>query len=191
MADTTLNVAVICGSLRKGSFNAELARTLPGLAPAGLSLTQAPSWAQFPVYNHDDQVATGIPAAVNAWADAIRAADGVIVVSPEYNWGIPGGLKNAIDWGVAPERCAFANKPVAMQSAAPGLLGGARMQAQLRMALTSLDALMFGKPEVFVNLAAKKFDEKTLALIDQPTIDMVKAQLAAFEKFVRRMTGKA
>jgi chromate reductase len=191
MADTTLNVTVICGSLRKGSFNAELARTLPALAPPGLLLTPAPSWASFPVYNHDDQMATGIPASVTIWADAIRAADGVIIVSPEYNWSIPGGLKNAIDWVSRLKDVPFANKPVALQSAAPGLLGGARMQAHLRMALTAIDALMFGKPEVFVNLAAKKFDEKTLALTDQPTIDMVKAQLVAFEKFVRRMTGKA
>jgi chromate reductase len=190
MADP-LNVAVICGSLRKGSFNAALARTLPELAPAGLSLKPAPPWAQFPVYNFDDQAATGIPAAVTAWADAIRAADGVIIVSPEYNWSIPGGLKNAIDWVSRLKDVPFANKPVALQSAAPGLLGGARMQAHLRMALTAIDALMFGKPEVFVNLAAKKFDEKTLALTDQPTIDMVKAQLTAFEKFVRRMTAKA
>jgi chromate reductase len=191
MADTKLNVAVICGSLRKASFNAALARTLPELAPAGLSLSPAPPWSSFPIYNADDQAATGIPTAVTVWADAIRAADGVIIVSPEYNWGIPGGLKNAIDWVSRLKEVPFANKPVALQSAAPGLLGGARMQAQLRMVLTSIDALVFGKPEVFVNLAAKKFDEKTLALTDQATLDMVKAQLAAFEKFVRRMTGKA
>src|SRR6516225_11987383 len=98
MPDRPLDVLVICGSLRKGSYNAALARMLPGLAPAGLALRPAPSFADIPLYNADIHAASGFPAAVTAWADAIRAADGLIVVSPEYNWSIPGGLKNAIDW---------------------------------------------------------------------------------------------
>src|SRR4051812_28230539 len=97
MADK-LNVLTICGSLRKESYNAALARALPGLASAGMSITAAPSFASFPLYNADVQNTIGFPADVNALADAIRAADGVIIVSPEYNWSIPGALKNAIDW---------------------------------------------------------------------------------------------
>jgi chromate reductase, NAD(P)H dehydrogenase (quinone) len=190
MTDTTLDVITICGSLRKGSFNAALARTLPALAPAGMSIKPAPAWHKMPVYNFDDQRTTGIPAEVTVWTDAIRSADGVIIVSPEYNWSIPGGLKNAIDWSSRLKDVPFKDKPVALQSCSGGLLGGARMQYHLRMTLTTLDAFLFGKPEVFVNFSAKKFDEKTLALTDQPTIDMVKQQLSGFEKFVRRLTGK-
>jgi chromate reductase len=189
MADT-LNVISICGSLRKGSFNASLARTLPSLAPAGLSIKPAPGWDKIPIYNHDIQVESGFPAETVAWADAIRAADGVIIVSPEYNWSIPGGLKNAIDWVSRMKDVPFKEKPVAIQSCAGGVLGGARMQYHLRQCLTSIDAFLFGKPEILVTFAAKKFDEKTLALTDQPTIDIVKQQLAGFEKFVRRHTGK-
>jgi chromate reductase len=189
MADGTLNVITICGSLRKGSYNAALARALPALAPPGLSIKLAPAWDKFPVYNADIQNSTGFPPEVIVWADAIRAADGVIVVSPEYNWSIPGGLKNAIDWSSRLKDVPFTNKPVALQSCSGGLLGGARMQYHLRMALTTLEAFLFGKPEVFVNFSAKKFDEKTLALTDQPTIDMVKQQLAGFEKFIRRLNG--
>jgi chromate reductase len=191
MADSSLNVIVICGSLRKASFNAALARALPALAPPGLSLTPAPAWDKFPIYNADIQTGTGFPADVTAWADAIRAADGVIIVSPEYNWSIPGGLKNAIDWVSRLKDIPFKDKPVALQSCSGGLLGGARMQYHLRMALTTLDALLFVKPEVFVNFSAKKFDEKTLALTDQPTIDLVKQQLAGFATFVRRFGGKS
>jgi chromate reductase len=165
MADKQLDVLVICGSLRKGSYNAALARTLPALAPPGMALR-------------------------TAWADAIRAADAVVIVSPEYNWSIPGGLKNAIDWASRLKEVPFAGKPVALQSVAGGLLGGSRMQYHLRQSLTSIDALMFGKPEVFVSFAAKKFDEKTLELTDQPTRDMVKLQLEGFEKFARRMAVK-
>jgi chromate reductase, NAD(P)H dehydrogenase (quinone) len=190
VAENTLNVLVICGSLRKGSYNAALARALPGLAPAGMAIKPAPPWDKMPLYNFDIQDSAGFPPEVTAWADAIRAADGLIIVSPEYNWSIPGGLKNAIDWVSRLKDVPFKDKPIALQSCSGGLLGGSRMQYHLRMALTTLDAHMFGKPEVFVNFSARKFDEKTLALTDQPTIDMVKQQLAGFETFIRRLNGK-
>jgi chromate reductase len=188
MADA-LNILTICGSLRKNSFNAALARALPALAPAGLSIEPAPAWADIPIYNHDIQDA-GWPAPVTAWADAIRAADGVVIVSPEYNWTIPGGLKNAIDWTSRMKNDPFKGKSVAIQSCAGGLLGGARMQYHLRQCLTSVESVILIRPEVFVTFAAKKFDEKTLELTDQATRDMVKLQLEAFERFVRKQTGK-
>ena len=190
MADRQLDVLVICGSLRKGSYNAALARTLPALAPAGLKLRPAPPFDKFPIYNHDIQDTTGFPAEVQAWADAIRSADGVIIVSPEYNWSIPGGLKNAIDWVSRMKDQPFKDKPVVLQSCAGGILGGSRMQYHLRMSLTSVDAVLFGRPEVIVTFAAQKFDEKTLELKDQTAIDLVKQQLAAFETFARRQIGK-
>jgi len=186
MADQ-LNVLVICGSLRKGSYNAALTRALPALKPPEMTLITAPSFAGFPLYNVDVHNASGVPADVEAWAAAIRAADGIIIVSPEYNWSIPGGLKNAVDWASRLKDIPFKDKPVALQSCSGGQVGGARMQYHLRMALTAIDAQMFGKPEVFVNFAAKKFDEKTLELTDQGVKDVVKQQLAAFAKFVRRV----
>jgi chromate reductase len=184
MADT-LKVVTICGSLRKGSYNAALARMAPKLAPAGLSIQEAPSWAEIPIYNFDAQNSSGFPAPAVAWADAIRAADGILICSPEYNWSIPGGLKNAIDWVSRMKDQPFAGKPVALQSAAGGLLGGARMQYHLRQSLISLDVHWFGRPEVIVSFAAQKFDAATLELKDQTAIDMIKAQLAGFEKYIR------
>jgi chromate reductase len=154
-----------------------------------MSFTTAPSFANFPIYNADDQSATGFPAEVNAWADAIRAADAVVIVSPEYNWSIPGGLKNAIDWVSRMKDNPFKDKPVALQSASGGQVGGARMQYHLRMALTMVEAFLFGKPEVFVNFAAKKIDEKTGELTDEPTKDIIRQQLAGFAKFMRRVKG--
>jgi len=191
VADKQIDVLVICGSLRKGSYNAALARTLPALAPAGMSLKPAPSFAGLPLYNFDDHQASGIPALVTAFVDLIRAADGLIIVSPEYNWSIPGGLKNLIDWISRLKDQPFKDRPVALQSCAGGLLGGSRMQYHLRQSLTSIDAILFGRPEVIVTFAAQKFDDKTLELKDQPTKDMVKLQLESFEKFVRLITGKA
>jgi chromate reductase, NAD(P)H dehydrogenase (quinone) len=187
--DGNLDVLVTCGSLRKGSYNRALARMLPKLAPPAMKLRDAPPFDRFPHYNFDIQNSTGFPPEVMAFADAVRSADAIIIVSPEYNWSIPGALKNAIDWVSRMKEQPFNDKPVAVQSAARGLLGGARMQYHLRQSLTSLDVLWFGRPEVIVNFAPKKFDEKTLELTDQPTIDMVKAQLAAFEQFIRRMTA--
>jgi chromate reductase, NAD(P)H dehydrogenase (quinone) len=185
VTDKVLDVLVICGSLRKGSYNAALARSLPALAPGGMKLRPAPTFAGLPVYNFDEHQAQGLHPIAVAWSDAIRSADGVIIVSPEYNWSIPGGLKNAIDWASRMKDQPFAGKPVALQSAAGGLLGGARMQYHLRQSLISLDVHWFGRPEVIVSFAPQKFDAQTLELKDQTAIDMIKAQLAAFEKYIR------
>jgi chromate reductase, NAD(P)H dehydrogenase (quinone) len=124
MADEeNLDVVVICGSLRKGSYNAALARTLPKLAPPAMKLRTAPPFDTMPFYNFDIQNTAGFPAEATAFADAIRAADGVIIVSPEYNWSIPGTLKNAIDWVSRMQDQPFEDKPVALQSAARGRHG--------------------------------------------------------------------
>jgi chromate reductase len=185
--EMTINTLTICGSLRKGSLNGALINALPGLAPAGMTFAEAPSYRAFPLFDADMQVRDGIPADVTALGEAIRGADGIIIVSPEYNWTIPGPLKNAIDWLSRLAEQPFKDKPVLIQSVTPGPLGGARMQYNLRMALTSLKAFVFGTPEVFVGMGPNKFDEKTMALIDEPTRKIIAMQLAAFETFVARV----
>lgn len=190
MADQ-VNVLVICGSLRKRSYNAALIRALPELAPPELKLTNAPTLEAFPLYNADTQEASGFPGPANDLAGMIRDADGVLFVTPEYNWSMPGVLKNAIDWLSRMKDQPFENKPVAIESASQGPLGGARMQYHWRMSMTFLKAHIFGTPEVFVGNAASKFDKDTLALTDQPTKDAVKAQLAAFAKYIKRMKASA
>ncbi len=181
-------VITICGSLRKGSFNRMLADALPGLAPAGMSIAASPS-IEMPLYNADVQ-AEGFPAAATALADAIRAADGVIIVTPEYNYTIPGALKNAVDWVSRMKDQPFVNKPVAIQSATGGPLGGGRVQYHVRTMLVFLDALAFNKPEIFVGMAQTKFDEKTRELKDEPTRNIIKQQLEGFGKFIERVGGK-
>jgi len=179
------NVVAICGSQRKGSFNRQLMSASIGLASAGMTIKEAPSFAKYPIYNFDDQQATGIPKEIDALNDAIKAADGVLIVSAEYNWSVPGGLKNAIDWLSRYKDVTFKDKPVCIQSAAPGLLGGSRMQYHLRMVLQAIDAQLFGKPEVIVNMAASKFVDGQLK--DQGAIDLIKQQLTAFGKFIDRV----
>src|SRR6516164_9838675 len=154
MADKSLNVVSICGSLRKGSYNRIVMNTLQGFAP-----------------------------------DGIRAADGVIFVSPEYNYGIPGGLKNAIDWVSRLPDQPFANKPIAMISASAGILGGGRMQYDLRRCMIFLDALTMNKPEIFIGNVSQKIDEKTGQIKDEQAIGFIKQQLAAFAKFIVQHGG--
>ena len=178
------NVITICGSLRKASFNRMLADALPGLAPAGMTIKASPS-IEMPLYNADVQ-AEGFPPAATALADAIRAADGVIMVTPEYNYSLPGGLKNAIDWVSRMKDQPFAYKPICLQSASMGPLGGARMQYHARTIMVFLDAFVFNKPEIFVGAAQTKFDEKTGELKDEATRTIIKQQLEGFEKFVAR-----
>jgi chromate reductase, NAD(P)H dehydrogenase (quinone) len=185
------HIVSICGSLRKGSYNRMLMRALQGLAPGGMSIAEAPSFAALPLYSADVQGSTGFPAEVTVLAEAIGAADGVIFCTPEYNFSLPGGLKNAIDWVSRPSNQPFAGKPVAIQSASPGPLGGARVQYDLRRVMMYLDALTLNKPEVFVGNCASKFDDKTGDLKDGPTRDFVRQQLTAFAAFIERHGRKA
>jgi len=191
MADKTLNVLSICGSLRKGSYNRMVMNALQGYAPEGMRITEAPSFGGFPLYNADVQNSSGFPAPVQALAEAVRAADGVIFVTPEYNYSIPGALKNAIDWVSRMPNQPFAGKPIAIQSATGGALGGGRMQYDLRRCMIFLDAWTINKPEIFIGNCSQRIDEKTGQIKDEQTIGFIKQQLAAFAQFIVRIGGKS
>jgi chromate reductase len=186
MAEDTraLNFVSMLGSLRKASFNGGLFRALPALAPEGVSIAPLGSVGDFPLYNADVQ-ARDILEAVTAMCAAIAAADGLIIVSPEYNYSIPGTLKNAIDWLSRLPEQPFKAKPILIQSVSPGALGGARLQYQLRQAFVYLDGRVFNAPEVMVGGAMGKFDKETGDLTDPATKDFVAKQLAAFADGVR------
>jgi len=190
MAEPTLNVVSICGSLRKGSYNRIVMSALPGLASEGMQIREAPPYSEFPLYNADIQNSTGFPAPVNTLADAVRAADGVIFVTAEYNFGIPGPLKNAIDWVSRLKDQPFVGKPIALQSASPGPVGGARVQYDLRRTMVFLDALTLNKPEIFIGNCATRIDDKTGEIKDAQTKDLIKQQLAAFAKFIAAHGGR-
>jgi chromate reductase, NAD(P)H dehydrogenase (quinone) len=181
-----LNVVCMCGSLRKDSYNRMVMNALPALAPANMKLTEARPFAEFPLYNFDIQESSGIPPLAQKLADAIRAADGVIFNSPEYNFSMPGGLKNAIDWVSRVQNQPFAGKPVALQSATMGSLGGGRMQYDLRRSMIFLDAMTLNKPEIFIGNCSQKIDAKTGQITDQQTVGFIQQQLAAFAKFIER-----
>ncbi len=177
-----LTILTICGSLRAQSFNRAVANALPELAPEGITFVAAPPFADLPLYDGDLQQQSGVPAGAQALGDAVRAADGVVIVSPEYNYSVPGGLKNAIDWVSRLEDQPFKGKPVALQSAAPGMLGGSRMQYHLRQVMVFIDARVLNKPEVFVNQAGQKIDNGVLT--DETTRGVIASQLSAFAGFI-------
>ncbi|EOJ4520458.1 NADPH-dependent FMN reductase [Escherichia coli] len=117
-----LQVVTLLGSLRKGSFNGMVARTLPKIAPASMEVNALPSIADIPLYDADVQQEEGFPATVEALAEQIRQADGVVIVTPEYNYSVPGGLKNAIDWLSRLPDQPLAGKPVLIQTSSMGVI---------------------------------------------------------------------
>ncbi|MEP9375875.1 NADPH-dependent FMN reductase [Aquabacter sp. CN5-332] len=170
------------GSVRKGSYNAAVARALGGLAPEGVEIERLPSVAELPIYDGDIE-AEGLPQTVVALGEAIRAADALVIVTPEYNYSVPGGLKNAIDWTSRVKPQPLKGKPLLILSASQGVFGGARAQYHLRQILVGLDARVMNVPEVMVSTAHKKVSEAG-ELNDQPTLDFIGKQLAAFKGFV-------
>ena len=173
-----LTFVSLLGSLRKGSFNAVVARNLASLAPAGVEITPLGSVGEIPHYDADRQ-ADGFPAAVVAMGHAISAADGLIIVTPEYNYSVPGALKNALDWLSRLPDTPVSGKPVAIITASPGAIGGARAQHHLRQILVFLDGRVLNKPEVMVGQAASRLDPKTGLITDENTRNLIAAQLKA------------
>lgn len=174
-----MKVLGISGSLRKGSFNTALLRAAVELAPAGIDIQIHPIDA-IPLYNEDVR-SEGFPEPVLALRAAIAAADALLFVSPEYNYSVPGVLKNAIDWASRGEH-PFGGKPVAIMSASGSLMGGSRMQYHLRQVCVYLDMHPLNKPEVFVSRAPEKFDAE-LKLIDEAAKKVVVQQLEALRRF--------
>jgi chromate reductase len=182
--DTTLRVAGIVGSLRAASYNGFLLRAAAELAPPGMTITPA-GLAEIPLYNQDVE-AQGDPAPVAALRAAVRDADAVLIASPEFNYGVPGVLKNAIDWISRPSgRSPLQRKPVAIMGASQGGGGTMRMQPQLRLTLQALEAYAMPKPEVFVPFCRDKFDAEG-RLIDVKTREHLEGFLAAFADWTRR-----
>jgi chromate reductase len=141
---------------------------------------------KFPLYNTDMHADGKFPEVVTSFADQIRAADAVIINSPEYNYTIPGAFKNAIDWVSRLKDQPFKDKPVAIQSASQGPLGGARMQYHMRQMFVFLGSFVFNTPEIFVGTAQNKFNDEG-ELTDAATKEFLGKQLEAFAKFAERV----
>jgi chromate reductase len=174
----------ISGSLRKGSFNTALLRAAIELAPRDTRIETA-DISSIPPYNEDVRVA-GFPPPVNVLRDRIERADAILFVTPEYNYSVPGVLKNAIDWASRPPNQPFAGKPMGVMGASGGLGGTMRAQYHLRQIAVFLDMHPLNKPEVFVRNAQTVFDDAG-RLVDEPTRNVVRKHLEALAAWTRRL----
>jgi chromate reductase len=182
----TIKVLAISGSLRKASFNTLALRAAAELAPEGMEIMLFDGLRDIPLYDDDIRAGAGYPAPVAALRAAVKAADAVLLASPEYNFSISGVLKNAIDWISRPPEQAFDGKPVAIMGAATGLLGTARAQYDLRKMLGGLNAHLLNKPEVMISQAATRFDA-TGRLTDEATRALVAQQMIALRDWTLRL----
>ena len=183
-----MKVLGISGSLRKGSFNSAALRAAQSLVPEGMTIDIA-EIGDIPLYNEDVRSA-GMPPPVERFRQEIAAADALLFVSPEYNFSVPGVLKNAIDWASRPPNQPFNEKPLAIMGASGGPLGTARGQYHLRQVLYGLNAFVLNKPEVFIGQAATKFDEAG-NLTDQMTKEFIGKLLVSLAVWTGRVRGAA
>ena len=177
----------ICGSARKKSLNRALLVTIGELMPAGTTLKLHDGLDQLPIFNSDLQE----PAAVIALKAAIASADGVVFAVPEYNYSIPGGLKNALDWVSRPPATSpMRGKPIGLCGAATGMSGTIRAQTHMRQMLVYSDSPCMNQPEVLVAHAHQRFDADG-KLTDDMTREILVRFATAFTAFVHRFTGVA
>ena len=181
-----LSVLAFSGSLREKSYNTALLREAKRLAPAGMGIEIA-SLREIPLYDADVE-ARGVPLAVTDLSARVKSADALLIATPEYNFSIPGVLKNAIDWLSRPPLDAvLMRKPVAIVGAG-GRLGSARAQYHLRQVLGCLSMLPVPRPEVFVLSAWEKFDADG-RLKDELAIKQVGELLAALADWTLLLRG--
>jgi len=174
--DKKINILGFTGSLRKGSYNKAALRAAKELMPEGSALDII-DLAGIPFFNEDVE-AEGIPEAVADFKNKIAAADGLLIVTPEYNYSIPPVLKNALDWASRGKDSPLNGKHAAIMSASTGMFGGARSQYHLRQVCVMVNILLFNKPEVFIPKAKEKFDVNG-KLTDEYSIDSISKLLKA------------
>ena len=180
---TPIHVLGFSGSLRKASYNTALLRAAGDLVPEGMSL-EIFDIAPIPLYNQD--LESALPPSVQEFKARIAAADAILIATPEYNYSVPGVLKNAIDWASRPPDRPLNNKPGAMMGASSGLFGTVRAQHHLRQILQHTNVLALNKPEVYVPQAQNKFDSNG-QLTDEITRGFVKDLLVALAEWTRRL----
>ncbi len=186
----SIRVLGIPGSLRSGSLNRALIRAAAELAPAGMEIQLFDGLATVPPYNADVE-AQGDPGPVTALKAAIGDADALLISTPEYNAGLPGVLKNAVDWASRPPGKSVLNgKPAALMGATPGGLGTARAQQQLRQSFVFTETYALLRPEMYVSRAHEKFDASG-RLTDEPTRQQLQRLLQALAEWTVRLVPPA
>ncbi|MEX0918013.1 MAG: NAD(P)H-dependent oxidoreductase [Candidatus Paceibacterota bacterium] len=171
------HIVGVVGSLRKESYNRKLMNAFMSSVPEGTTITEAPI-AGLPLYNEDIE-SEAVPESVQAFKQAIEVADAIVIATPEYNRGVPGVLKNAVDWASRPDgENSFSGKTVLVVGASSGSIGAAVAQYDLKQSLLHLNATVLGQPEFHLGTAGEKFAEDG-TLTDERTQERIKSAIAA------------
>ena len=184
----SIKILGIAGSLRRGSYNRMALRVAQQLVPKDATL-EIFDLDGIPGFNQDEE--KNPPAKIVDLKAKVRAADAILIVTPEYNYSVPGVLKNAIDWASRPYgESAWSGKPVAVMGASVGAIGTARAQYHLRQSFVFLDMCPVNKPEVMIGNAAEKFDANG-NLIDERTKDVIRQLLQELVAWTRKLQVKS
>jgi chromate reductase, NAD(P)H dehydrogenase (quinone) len=185
--EKTIKVLAFAGSLRKGSYNKALVRAAVELKPDGMAI-EVFDLEGIPPYNQD--LETQMPARVVEFKEKIRAADALLIASPEYNFSVSGVLKNALDWASRPkEDNPLQGKPVAIMSASTGRFGGARGQYHLRQSFVFLDMHPVNQPEVMLSDAKSNVDENG-NVTNEKTRQLIHQLLETLAVWTQRLSKK-
>ena len=182
MADR-IKVLGFAGSLRQGSYNRATLRAAVELAPASMTI-ETFDLAPIQPYNEDVKQ-RGFPPPEHEFRERIRAADALLIVTPEYNRSMSGVLKNAIDWASRPPDQPFDGKPTAILGASPGMIATAVAQYDLRRCLSVLNALVLNRPSIMIGQASEKFDREG-RLTDETTRNLISQLLDALVEWTKR-----
>ncbi len=188
MSDAPFHILGIAGSLRRASYNLGLLRAAAQLLPPGATMEIA-TLHDIPPYNADVQAAEGDPPAVAGLKRKVAEADALLIASPEYNYSIPGVLKNAIDWVSRPPKdCGMRKKPLGIIGASSGESGTMRGQLAIRQVFVFLDAYVMAQPEFRLPRAGEKCDENGV-LVDEEQRARLRAYVAALVEWARLVAG--
>jgi len=190
MVDRMAEIYVLgfSGSLRKNSYNTRLLAAASELLPEGMTL-ETFDLSSIPLYN-DDVRAVGFPKSVQRFRERIAAADALLIATPEYNYSIPGVVKNAIDWASRPPDPPLNGKPVAIMGASTGNFGTVRAQMHLRQVCVFCNMFPVNRPEVLVMRAQEKFDTDG-RVVDETTRGFVRDLLIALTNWTLRLQGRS
>ncbi len=181
-----IKIVAICGSLRSESYNKKLLAEAIKLLPEEFEV-EVFDIGSFPLYNEDLEE-NGLPAEVELFKQAIEKAEAVLIASPEYNYSVPGVLKNALDWASAPDDKPLSRKPVGIIGASTGFAGTARMQFHLKSVLLDLNMYVLPKPDLYVTFSEEKFDS-TGKLTDSKTQESLVRFIAEYTLWVKKLIG--
>lgn len=176
-----MRIAALVGSLRKESWNRAVFNTVVELVPEGLEIQEAPI-NDLPLFNADNE--NPFPDAVQKFKQQLDTADGILIITPEYNRSVPGVLKNAIDWASRPDGgSSWKGKPVAVMGATNGRLGTAPAQMHLKGVLVYLETKPMGQPEMYLSGVKSLIGD--MRITDEDTRKRIEKFLAAFKNHIQ------